>query len=224
MSRPKGTGTTRTVAAALAVLALTVAGACSANAGPADIPTEAVVRIEAPACNGLTGLEATGVALTDDLVATVAHTFDRVQGFTLIDVDGRRLDGELVLLDVDRDIALIRPEAPLPRVLELGRPVDGASGVVVSAADPDALDVKAATVLRQASLTLDGVGERQGIEIEAEIRSGDSGAPLLDDDHRVIGMIFASSNPTGRGWAISSAELEAALDQVGPPVELGCGR
>ena len=201
---------------------MAVASCAVTGPGPADLPTEAVVRIEAPKCASLTNVEGTGVAVGPDLIATVAHTFASVDEFTVIDASGRRLDGQVVYLDRERDVALVRTAKDLPRSLTLAAAETDTSGFVLSAADPDEITIKETTIRRRLTITLDGEGERNGLEIEAVISSGDSGAPVLDDEHRVVGLVFASSDPPGRGWALDAAEVQAALDRTGDPIELAC--
>ncbi len=217
-----GVGRGRIRAAAIAVAAAVVGLVAACGGGPADVPTDAVLRVEGKRCGRLVQVEATAAAVAPDLVVTVAHALVTMDGFELIDEEGRSLAGRVVYLDEGRDIALVRVDRPLARHLDLGRIEAGDRGLLVSAGDPEAWDVRELTVRRLLSITLDGEGERQGLELDVTVRSGDSGSPVLTADHELAGMIFASSDPAGRGWAVQADEVADALDDVGPPIELDC--
>jgi S1-C subfamily serine protease len=77
-------------------------------------------------------------------------------------------------------------------------------------------------VLRRVTASLDGVGQRAAIEIEADIRPGDSGAAVVDDDGRIAGLVFASSRVGERGWVVAASELSGALTSIGEPLVLSC--
>ena len=76
-------------------------------------------------------------------------------------------------------------------------------------------------VLRRARVTLDGEGRRLAYEVAADIERGDSGAPLLDADGRVAGIVFATSRRDEAGWVVAAAEL--ATIEEGQAIPLSCG-
>lgn len=56
------------------------------------------------------------------------------------------------------------------------------------------------------------VGRRPALELEAPIRAGDSGAPLVGPDGRVIGIVFARSRDRpGIAYAADAAVLQRLL-------------
>ena len=207
---------------------MTVDLACSSSVDSSDETQpgpehQAVVRIQAEACAGTHELKATGVAVSDNVVATVAHTFDRASSFHVVDSTGRRDRADIIWLDVERDLALLRLVSPLSVWLPLGDSSDGAAVTVITAAPEDGLESRPATVLQHVAATLDGVGKRAALEIRAEIRSGDSGAPVINGDGEVVGIVFATVRDDNRGWAIAAEEVEAALAQPrGDPISLTC--
>lgn len=198
--------------------------ATTGGTGTAIDPAESVVRIVAIACG--TGIEAiaTGVAVDPERIATVAHTFDATAEI-LIEIGPDRVAAEVAYLDRDRDLALVTVDGeasePLPH-LDLGPVADGASVALLSAADGEVV-AKDATVVRHLELTMDGVGARAGLELDAEVDRGDSGAPLVTEDGRVAGLVFASDRGRPRGWAIAASEIDDALDRAqGAPISLDC--
>ena len=72
-------------------------------------------------------------------------------------------------------------------------------------------------VVRHADATVragDGrvLARRPVLELRAPIRSGDSGAPLLDARGRVAGVVFARSRERGGvGYAVDASALGALL-------------
>ena len=59
---------------------------------------------------------------------------------------------------------------------------------------------------------------RPALELDAAgIRAGDSGAPVLDGDGRVVGVLFARSAGRGRtAWAVDAAAVRALLSASAP--------
>lgn len=207
-------------AAALVVLT----AACGGSEGPAGGAQRSVARIEAEACSGLHTLEATAAAVTPDLLVTVAHTFERIRSFDVLDNEGRPIEAELVWLDAERDLALLRTAAPQPEWLEFGTAAEGDVTRLISAAEPGGHQVKRAVVLEITSVTLDGVGRRDALQLQADVRSGDSGAPVINEGGEMVGLVFATTRSTDRGWAIAASEIEPILGRTGDVVEPDCGR
>ncbi|MEL7155697.1 MAG: serine protease [Actinomycetota bacterium] len=214
----------RSIAVVAAVALALLTASCSRTTWPAGGAERAVVRIEAEACTGLHSLEATGVAVAPDQLVTVAHTFDRIRSFRVVDDEGQPIEAELVWLDADRDLALLRTSDERPEWLPLATAAEGDVTRLISAADPGGLQVKRAVVLDLTSVTLDGAGERAALQLQADIGNGDSGAPVINTDGEMVGMVFATTRNTERGWAIAAAEIEPILDQSDDVPLPDCGR
>jgi len=171
---------------------------------------------------------ATAVSIGDGLALTVAHSFDDARSVRLIGDGGNEVDAELVMLDRDRDIAVLAfQQNAFGPVASQGLkirsdgddPLDTARVVVHRR---DGTFVAPVTILRRVTVTLDGEGRRDGIEIEAEIERGDSGAPVVDDEGHIIAMVFATSRTGETAWSIAAADLLDVVDQSGDPIELTC--
>jgi S1-C subfamily serine protease len=194
---------------------------------PIDLQA-AVLRVSLNSCRPNVENRATAVSIGDGLALTVAHSFEETRAVQLVGAGGVEVDAEVVMLDRDRDIAVLAfqqnafgPVAAqgLEMRSDADDPLDEARVVIHRL---DGTFVAPVTILRRVSVTLDGEGRRQGIEIEAEIERGDSGAPIVDDKDRIIGMVFAASRAGETGWTIAASELLDVADQIGEPIDLTC--
>lgn len=184
-----------------------------------------VVRLDIDTCGGLAHQRATAVQISEDLAATVAHSFVddsgalSVDSLTVFDGSGDELAANLVYLDPERDLALLRLSGPEPLALaEYDSENTGRMVAFPSSSEPPVL--RDILIRRTVNVTLDGEGSREAIELEADITPGDSGAPIVNDNGDVIGVIFATSRVGETGWAIASSEYEEAMAQL---PEVGSG-
>lgn len=172
-------------------------------------------RVAVELCGGADVQRATAVAVDDDLVATVAHSLVGAKRVTVRSVDQRDIGATVVYLDADRDIALLRIDEPSARVAVLGPPAEsGARVTIASFAEETGPTDKAAVIVDLVEATLDGRGRRAAIELDAAIEPGDSGAPVLDDRNRMVGMVFATARDEPTGWAVAALEIESALEEL----------
>jgi S1-C subfamily serine protease len=177
------------------------------------------VRIRALGCDRL-GL-GSGFVLPGNVVVTNRHVVAEPQQVTIntwdgrsfqADVTGTAVDSDLAILQLadDVDLAAAEPrEDPVTRgeaVIAVGYPGGGpatvTTGEVVSLIEGELLD-EPADVIR----------------VDAEIRQGNSGGPLLDDAGRVIGVVFALDVRSGDGLAVPIGTLLERLErrELSPP-------
>ena len=82
--------------------------------------------------------------------------------------------------------------------------------------------VRPVELLQRTEITLDGEGRRDSIKLGTAIEAGDSGAPVIDEEGRVIGLVFATSRTGDTGWAIAGSELVSVPELAGPVIPLPC--
>lgn len=173
---------------------------------------QVTVRIRSLGCQEL-GL-GSGFVLPGGVVVTNRHVVDQPREVTVntwdgrsfdVDVRGVAVDSDLAVLQLDRDVDL--PVAELREtpvevgesVIAVGYPGGGpatvSSGEVVSLVEAELLD-EPADVIR----------------VDAAIRQGNSGGPLLDDEGRVIGVVFALDINSGDGLAVPVDTLLERLE------------
>lgn len=170
------------------------------------------VRIRALGCDQL-GL-GSGFVLPGNVVVTNRHvvaapkevSVNTWDGTSLrADVSGTAIDSDLAILqladDVDLPVAELRtdPVEPGEPVIVVGYPGGGpatvSTGEVVSLIDGEMLD-EPADVIR----------------VDAEISQGNSGGPLLDDEGKVVGVVFAVDVGSGDGLVVPIDTLLDRLD------------
>ncbi|MFW2380121.1 MAG: S1 family peptidase [Acidimicrobiales bacterium] len=209
---------------AIGTLAVGLASCASAAAVPEDF----VYRARIDDCRITTPQLATIFRISDRLLVSAAHPFEGIRSFEVLDVNGDSIEADLVALRPEKDVALLWLQEPQDSgaVALASQPVEPDTPVEIVTFDREgALVIQAGRAVRLANVTLDGEDPRQGIELQADIEAGDSGAPVLFDD-RVVGVVFASSRGRESGWAVSAAEvnsLVATLPDQPVPLVLGCG-
>ncbi len=175
--------------------------------------------------------EGSGFVVAPGLVVTNAHVVAGVSRPVVLDGTGRHA-ATPVLFDPRLDLSVLR----VPGLGDPALPIDtstvdrGTSGVVLGYPGGGPFDYRPAAVAASFWATgLDIYGKtqtlRQVYEIDAIVRPGNSGGPLISSgdsarhipDGTVIGVVFARStiNPDV-GYALAMAAVRADVSRVGP--------
>lgn len=180
-----------------------------------DVVDSSIVRIVAFGC-GAPAL-GTGFAIDTNLIVTNGHIITGRDAATLTvqRSDGTEYDTVLVAFDEDLDLALLRVDEgdfrPLNLVTEVPL-VDGVAIGIRTEEQQNIINEVEFTVDAPVIVNWDGVfrdteSTYRGIRIDAEIRKGDSGSPLLINDRDVIGLVQSRTRGLPRGYAVRSAEI-----------------
>jgi S1-C subfamily serine protease len=194
------------VAAALTSIVLAASGC----AGAGDAAPEAPRVLQVRGGEGASAGVATGMAVADGRVLTVAHVLDAGPPTVL----GRR--ARVLRVDRRADLALLAVPAVRAPALRLG---DGEGAVTVRVLRDGRPHALAGTVRRHVTARVraqpgDRPLVRPGLEVGAVVSPGDSGAPVLDGRGRVLGVVFArASAQEGTAWAVSAAAVRPLLDR-----------
>lgn len=172
----------------------------------------ATVKIEGIGCGGV--LEGTGIVVGQNLVATNAHVVAGIPAPTVLDANGRH-DATVVFFDPNLDFAVLRVSGLAATPLGLSTIVSprGTVGAVLGYPGGGDFTVQAAAVLdSQTAIGRNiydaGLVHRQIYELQAVVRPGNSGGPLITPGGTVIGIVFAMSTTNGDiGYALTSAEV-----------------
>ena len=182
---------------------------------------EFTVRIRALGCNQLGA--GSGFVLEDGLIVTNRHVVGQPREVAISTWDGRTFDARVDGIAQDADLAVIRISATgLPTATLRTTPI--AIGEPVAAIGYPGGGGAAITTGKVLGFT-DGpvLGEQvPAIRVDAEVRPGNSGGPLVDADGLVIGVIFALTGPGGDGLAVPVDVLLDRLDQQGFLPPTGC--
>ena len=146
--------------------------------------------------------------------------------------DGELHEAVVIALDPVRDLALLDAPALAVSALSVGAPRGGDAAVVLARGVNDlgsaVIQPVDAVIERTINITISdiyGQGRfgRRGIELEADIGPGDSGAPVVNAEGDVVGVVFSSSRgQPDVAYAISGLELEALVDsRAASPVDTG---
>jgi S1-C subfamily serine protease len=185
-----------------------------------------VVRVLSTAC-GL-GIEGSGWAVQPNLIVTNAHVIAGADDTTVTTQSGVELDASAVYYEPEDDLALLRIESKLPTLPVTSERTVGGSAAVLGYPENGPYTVTPARVGEtRETLSEDSYGrgpiERTITALGGDVRSGNSGGPLLDSHGRVVGVVFAATTggPTG-GFAVPAEDVRDAIHRVsGAEVDTG---
>jgi S1-C subfamily serine protease len=189
--------------------------------------SDSVVRVTGTAC-GL-GIEGSGWLVAPGLIATNAHVVAG-QEDTVVSVgdDGEEHDVTPVHYEPENDLALLRVEGiggePLPFAPEQR---SGTAGATLGYPENGPFTITPARLgVTQTAISQDSYGRgpirRDLTSFRGDVRSGNSGGPILDGDGRVLTTVFASTT-RGRpgGYGVPNDVIVEALRAISAEVSTG---
>ncbi|WP_434741994.1 MarP family serine protease [Micromonospora sp. SH-82] len=172
-----------------------------------------VVKVlgSAPSCSRR--IEGSGFIYADDRVMTNAHVVAGTERVS-VELGGSRYDGDVVVYDPDRDLAVLRvPGLPGPSMrFAAGNVSSGADAIVLGFPLNGPYDAQSARIRDVGKITGPDIYAsanvtREIYTIRALVRSGNSGGPLLSSNGLVLGVIFAAvADDPNTGFAVTAAE------------------
>lgn len=177
---------------------------------------DSVVRIKSQGCGGV--VSGSGFVAGKDLVATNAHVVAGITKPYVQDVKGSHL-ARTVWFDPDLDVALLRTSNLAGHSLALNRNTvkSGTPAAVLGYPNGGDFDAQPAVVLDQLlakGRNIYGTGHtlRAIYELRVHIVHGNSGGPVVGQDGRVLGMVFAESTSyNGVGYALTNDRIAQAV-------------
>ncbi|MEH0934418.1 MarP family serine protease [Micromonospora psammae] len=176
----------------------------------------AVVKVlgSAPSC--ARRIEGSGFVYADDRVMTNAHVVAGTRSVA-VELRGDRYDGQVVVYDPDRDLAVLYvPGLPGPSLrFAAGQAGSGADAIVLGFPLDGPYDARPARVRDVDRITgpdiySSGDVTREIYTIRALVRSGNSGGPLVSSNGLVLGVIFAAAaDDPNTGFAVTAAEARS---------------
>lgn len=197
-----------------------------------DVVDDSIVRIVAFGC-GAPAL-GTGFAVDTNLIVTNGHivTGRNPETLSVQLLDGTDLAAVIVGFDLDLDLAVLRVDRANFRPLNLVTEVPIVDGVAVGIRTEDTENlINEVDFTFDAPVTVnwDGVfrdteSTFRGIRIDAEIRRGDSGSPLLINDTDAIGLVQSRATTSPRAYAVSSREIHDFVNSIDTSVQVVADR
>jgi S1-C subfamily serine protease len=179
------------------------------------------VKVEGYGCGVLQ--EGSGFVAAPGLVVTNAHV---VAGLPqpMVQVGSSVMSTKVVLFNPSYDIAVLRVTGLHVPVLQLypGTVSRGAQAAVLGYPEGGPFTVDSAGVMslfeaEGRNIYGQGLTVRNVYEIDALVRPGNSGGPLVLPDGQVVGVVFSRSTVDANvGYALTSTGVQAQLSQAVP--------
>ena len=181
---------------------------------------DSVVKVEgtAPECNSrLTG---SGFVIGQDLIITNAHVVAGVTNPTVrVKGKGKAFEGVVVYFDPARDVAIIRTKDFPSVALRISEPLSRGNSAVVAGFPGGGpltlIPARIRSVTESSGTDIYGIEPvtREIYAISADIKQGDSGAPMFALDGSVAGLVFASSATDAKtGYALTAKEFMVGVE------------
>jgi S1-C subfamily serine protease len=179
-------------------------------------PSVVKIHAEAPQCSR--ALEGSGFVIAPNRVLTNAHVVAGANEFG-VEVSSGDLDAHVVYYNSDVDLAILAvpgltapalhfdssPAAQGQDSIVLGYPLDG--GYTASAAR-----IRSRINLPGPNIYNDRNENRDVYTIYAQVRSGNSGGPLIDPKGGVLGVVFgAAVDDPNTGFALTAQQVTSVL-------------
>ena len=185
---------------------------------PASVDTPAVkstaqlvVKVSSVGCGGI--VTGSGFPVGNGYIVTNAHVVSGTASHVITRVDGTTMRADVIFFDPERDVAVLyvpgfKPPGvtfgPAQRGTEaavIGYPGGGQETIVAAVVD-GSVSAQGRDIYNQNLVT------RQIYVIQANVRPGNSGGPIIDLQGRVLGMVFATSaSDPNQAYALTDDEI-----------------
>jgi S1-C subfamily serine protease len=179
---------------------------------------QVVVKVTGTGCGGL--VTGSGFPIGNGYVVTNAHVVSGTGNHQVQSSDGIVFRADVVYFDPDRDVALLYVPDYAQAGLSLNPGERGTEGAVIGYPGGGGESVQPAVI--------DGAIEAAGRDIynqkpvtreiyvlQANVRPGDSGGPMVDMQGRVVGIVFATSaSEPDQAYALTDDEITNAEQKV----------
>jgi len=180
-----------------------------------------VVKVTGTAPSCRRSIEGSGFVFAPGKVMTNAHVVAGTTGDLTIEIDnGPRASGRVVYYDYELDIAVIHaPKLNAPVMQWAAGPAErGDDAIVVGYPLNGPFNATSARVRDKGPINGPNIYEaervtREVYTLRSDVRSGNSGGPLLDPDGKLLGVIFAAAvDDPETGFALTADEVQPVAE------------
>jgi S1-C subfamily serine protease len=194
--------------------------------GPLPLPTsvdtpgvaraaQSVVKVASLGCGGL--VTGSGFPISTGYIVTNAHVVSGTSTHTVVAPSGAQMPGTVVYFDPERDVAVLYVPDFKGAPLALAPAGRGTKGAVIGY--PGGLSERVVPAVVDGRIVAEGrdiynssVVTRQIFVIQASVRPGNSGGPLIDLEGHVLGLVFATSaGDPNQAYALTDDEIAGDL-------------
>ena len=176
-----------------------------------NLAASQVVKVSSLGCGGI--VTGSGIPLGKGYVATNAHVVSGTNSHQVQKPDGTDYRAEVVYFDPEKDVAVLYVPGFTAPGLTFGLGDRGTQGAVIGY--PGGQSEKIVPAVVDGSVQAEGrdiynqnLITRQIFVLQAVVRPGNSGGPLLDTQGRVLGMVFATSaSDPEQAYALTDDEI-----------------
>ena len=157
--------------------------------------------------------------LVEQGILTNAHVVAGTEDLYVIDHNGNEYQSRLVSIDSQTDLALLHVEGLNVHPLAVASPEKGMKGIALVGGD-GLIKAIPATIDRLVEINIadiygEGEYRRKGMQLNADIASGDSGGAIVNGSGEVVGLVFSrSSNRNNVSYAVSSEEFSLVTENL----------
>jgi len=172
---------------------------------------QSVVKVASLGCGGM--VTGSGFPVGPGYIVTNAHVVSGTSAHTIEAPDGAEMQATVIFFDPERDVAVLYVPEYRAAALASGTASRGTTGAAIGypgggpeATSPAVVDGQVAAEGRD--IYNANLVTRQILVIQARVRPGNSGGPLVDLDGHVIGLVFATSaGDPNQAYALANSEI-----------------
>jgi S1-C subfamily serine protease len=191
------------------------------NTAALSAAAASVVRINGTAYACGQNQSGSGFVISKDRIVTNAHVVAGVQQPVIEAPNGQTLDGRVVYFDPDNDLAVISVSGLGAPTLALSDALGvGNKAVIDGYPYGGPFTTGGAQILAKSEESVENIYSskrtiRELYTVAADIEPGNSGGPLLSEDGRIAGIVFAkSSDDPNLGYAMTDTLLDPLVQHA----------